>query len=391
MTLNLDKSNWKRVTLGEVIRHITDRVDPETSGLERFLAGEHIPSRSLTIKEWGVIGRDPVGPQFFKRFKPGHVLYLSRRTYLRKTAVPDFTGICGEKTFVLETLNPEVLSQEFLPFVMSAERFHTYAIAMSRGSVNPYINWGELKAYEFDLPPLDEQKRIADLLWALENHKQSIALGAVERVEKVYLEGLLAESVGELMPISSMGSVLMGRQRSPIHATGDHMMSYLRVANVGDNKLRLEDVKQMNFTPEEQERYDVRGGDILVSEGQSRELVGQSVLIPDLPERMCFQNTLIRFRADHSIVRPEYAQALFRACLHAGIFASIAAQTTSIAHLGVQRFAQLQVRVPSLHEQDKAMAELTCIQTARESSQAELSALVTLSAQISRRIFGTAE
>ena len=67
MTLNLDRSNWKHVTLGEVIRHVTDRVDPETSGLERFLAGEHIPSNSLEIREWGVIGQDPIGPMRFSQ------------------------------------------------------------------------------------------------------------------------------------------------------------------------------------------------------------------------------------------------------------------------------------------------------------------------------------
>lgn len=174
MTLNLDKSTWKRVCLRDVIRHVTDRVNAETSGLERFLAGEHIPSGSLSIREWGVIGRDPIGPMFFKRFRPGHVLYVSRRSYLRKTAVPDFIGICGEKTFVLETLNPTLLSQEFLPFLLSAERFHSYAVAMSRGSVNPYINWTDLAAYEFDLPPLHEQKRIAGLLWAVERHSEKL-------------------------------------------------------------------------------------------------------------------------------------------------------------------------------------------------------------------------
>lgn len=42
MSLNLDKSSWKRVAFRDVVRHITDRVDAETSGLERFLAGEHI-------------------------------------------------------------------------------------------------------------------------------------------------------------------------------------------------------------------------------------------------------------------------------------------------------------------------------------------------------------
>jgi type I restriction enzyme, S subunit len=176
MTLNLNKSAWKQVALGDVVRHVTDRVDPETSGLERFLAGEHIPSQSLEIRDWGIIGRDPVGPMFYKRFKPGHVLYVSRRAYLRKTAVPDFTGICGEKTFVLETINPGILLQEFLPFLLSAERFHAYAVAMSRGSVNPYINWTELAAYKFDLPSLAEQRRIGELMWAAGRHSKQVRI-----------------------------------------------------------------------------------------------------------------------------------------------------------------------------------------------------------------------
>ncbi len=175
MNLNLDKSAWKRVSLGEVAKHVTDRVDAETSGLERFLAGEHIPSNDLAITQWGVIGRDPIGPMFYKRFKPGHVLYVSRRSYLRKTAVPEFEGITGEKTFVLESRDESVLLQRFLPFVLSAEVFHSYAVANSRGSVNPYINWTELANYEFTLPPVDEQKRLADLLWAPEFHGQGLA------------------------------------------------------------------------------------------------------------------------------------------------------------------------------------------------------------------------
>lgn len=391
MSLNLDRSTWKRVKLGDVVLRSRAQADPFKGDVDRYVAGGHIDTDSVVISRSGDVTDGQMGSTFHYFFKPGQVLFVSARPYLRKTGIPDFAGVVADKTYVLDAVPDNGLLHDMLPFLLTSDRFVGFATQEATGSMNPRLLWGSMQRYEFDLPPLGEQKRVADLLWALERHKQGIALGAVERVEKLYLENLLAESVGELMPISSMGSVLMGRQRSPVHATGDHMISYLRVANVGDNELRLEDVKQMNFTPEEQERYNVRGGDILVSEGQSRELVGQSVLISDLPERMCFQNTLIRFRADHSTVRPEYAQALFRACLHGGIFASIAAQTTSIAHLGVQRFAQLQVRVPSLHEQDEAMAELARIQAARESVQAELSALAMLSTQISRRIFGAPE
>jgi type I restriction enzyme, S subunit len=391
VSLNLDRSIWKRVKLGDVVLRSRAQVDPFDGEVDRYVAGGHIDTGSVIIRRSGDVTDGQMGSTFHYLFEPGQVLFVSARPYLRKTGVPNFGGVVADKTYVLEAASDNGLLNDMLPFLLTSDRFVEYANQEATGSMNPRLLWGAMQRYEFDLPPLNEQKRIADLLWALERHKQSVASDAVERVEDIYLQSLLAESMGTLMQISSIGSVLMGRQRSPIHATGDHMISYLRVANVGDNKLRLEDVKQMNFTPEEQERYNVRSGDILLSEGQSRELVGQSVLISDLPERMCFQNTLIRFRANHSVVQPEYAQALFRACLRAGIFASIAAQTTSIAHLGVQRFAQLQVRVPSLREQDGVMAELAHIQAAREVVKAELGALETLSSQISRKIFGAAE
>ena len=209
MSLRLDKSAWKGVILGEIVRHITDRVDAESSGLERFLAGEHIPSGSLAITDWGVIGRDPIGPMFYKRFQPGHVLYVSRRTYLRKVAVPNFEGVTGEKTFVLKSVDSNVLLQEFLPFVLSAEVFHNYAIRNSRGSVNPYLNWGELAAYKFDLPPLNEQKRISSLLWAMERHRR--ALGRLDASLVAATNQLLSS---QLRPgdddISKYADVLVG-------------------------------------------------------------------------------------------------------------------------------------------------------------------------------------
>jgi type I restriction enzyme S subunit len=95
------------------------------------------------------------------------VLYGSRRTYLRKVAVPDFEGVTSNTTFVLEPKDPAVLLPELLPYLMSTDSFHSYSIQQSKGSVNPYINFSDLAGYEFALPPLDEQRRIADALAAM--------------------------------------------------------------------------------------------------------------------------------------------------------------------------------------------------------------------------------
>jgi type I restriction enzyme S subunit len=387
MTLNLDKSNWKRATLGEVIRHITDRVDPETSGLERFLAGEHIPSRSLTIKEWGVIGRDPVGPQFFKRFKPGHVLYLSRRTYLRKTAVPDFTGICGEKTFVMETLNPEVLSQEFLPFVMSAEPFHTYAIAMSRGSVNPYINWGDLKAYEFDLPPLDEQKRIADLLWAVEQEIQTVARLQLTSERAVRLRRRELMAMGEMVKASDVFAIEIGRQRSPKFQTGVSPVPYMRSANVKRGVVLTADVLSMDFTPQEVKRFALADGDVLVTEGCGSPLeVGAPARWDnDITGPVCFQNTLLRYRA--ASTDPGWLWQWAQFAFDEGRFREAAAGT-GILHIGLKRAKEMQVQVPDLETQRKIATLLEVLDNAGAAIAMRLKRARTLADSLSREVFG---
>ncbi len=157
----------------------------------------------------------------------------------------------------------------------------------------------------------------------------------------------------EVVPIGAAGAVIGGRQRSP-HNVGP-LSKYLRVANVFDGYISTEDVYEMPFTPEEKARFALRKDDILLNEGQSLELVGRSAIYHGDPPDCCFQNTLIRFRAN-PLVSTRFAQHIFQLYLHTGKFASIALQTTSIAHLGSGRFAALQMPLPSFGEQ-KAIAE----------------------------------
>lgn len=157
------------VKFGDVVRQVKDKVDPQTAGLERYVAGEHMDTDNLHIRRWGDVGAGYLGPAFHMRFQPGQILYGSRRTYLRKIAVADFEGITANTTYVIEPKDPEVLLPDFLPFVMSTERFHEHSIKQSKGSVNPYINFSDITWYEFPLPPVDEQRRIADLLWAADD------------------------------------------------------------------------------------------------------------------------------------------------------------------------------------------------------------------------------
>jgi len=157
--------------------------------------------------------------------------------------------------------------------------------------------------------------------------------------------------------ISQLGDVQLGRQRSPKHHSGTHMRPYLRVANVFEDRIDTADVKEMNFTPSEFKTYKLAYGDILLNEGQSLELVGRPAMYRNEVEGACFQNTLVRFRT-YDGLDPRLALLVFRAYFHTGRFQKIASWTTSIAHLGAGRFAELEFPLPPLAEQDVIVAEV---------------------------------
>jgi len=154
-----------------------------------------------------------------------------------------------------------------------------------------------------------------------------------------------------MMQVAATGEVQGGRQRSP-HMIEGRVVPYLRVANVFDGYIDFSDINEMPFKQREIETFRLIPGDILLNEGQSVELVGRCAMYVDGPEDCCYQNTLIRYRAGPE-TDANFAVQLFRYCQAIGIFSRIAVKTNSIAHLGVSRFAELELPFPPLPEQRK--------------------------------------
>lgn len=161
------------VKFGNIVRDVKINVDRSNNPYKHYVAGDHMDSEDLTIQRHGDFATDDVGPAFTRIFKPGQILYGSRRTYLKKIAVADFSGICANTTFVLESKDETVFLTRLLPFIMLSESFTRWSIAHSKGSTNPYVLFSDLADYEFDLPPIEEQRILADKLWAAYRLKES--------------------------------------------------------------------------------------------------------------------------------------------------------------------------------------------------------------------------
>ena len=161
------------VKFGDIVSDVKINVDRSNNPYAHYVAGDHMDSEDLTIHRYGNFATDDVGPAFTRIFKPGQILYGSRRTYLKKVAVADFNGICANTTFVLESKDESVFITRLLPFIMLSDAFTRWSIAHSKGSTNPYVLFSDLADYEFDLPSIEEQRVLADKLWAAYRLKES--------------------------------------------------------------------------------------------------------------------------------------------------------------------------------------------------------------------------
>lgn len=185
--------------------------------------------------------------------------------------------------------------------------------------------------------------------------------------------------------VSDVGEVQLGRQRSPNHHRGEHMRPYLRVANVYEDRIDTSDVMSMNFTPAEYETYRLEVGDILLNEGQSLEWVGRPAMYRGEVPGSCFQNTLVRFRA-HPPVLPLFALYVFRAYLHNKRFQKVARWTVNIAHLGADRFGQIEFPIPPIAEQQQIVAEIEARLTVVSKLEAQIAANLDRAARLRQSI-----
>lgn len=179
------------VKFGDIVRDVKINIDRTNNPYEHYVAGDHMDSEDLTIYRFGNFATDDVGPAFTRLFKPGQVLYGSRRTYLKKVAVANFEGICANTTFVLESKDETIFDSRLLPFIMLSDAFTRWSISHSKGSTNPYVLFSDLADYEFDLPSIEEQKTLADKLWAAYHLKESykkLLFATEEMVKSQFIE-----------------------------------------------------------------------------------------------------------------------------------------------------------------------------------------------------------
>jgi type I restriction enzyme, S subunit len=165
MTDSLATTTSTKVLLKDCCEEISQRIDnPAESGFERFVGLEHLETGETSISNWG--STEDVTSSM-KLFKTGDVIVARRNVYLRRAARAHFDGVCSGDGIVLRP-NSDICLSELLPFLLNTDAFWAYVTSQADGTMSKRITVKRLLSYEFPLPPLEKQRRIAEVLNASE-------------------------------------------------------------------------------------------------------------------------------------------------------------------------------------------------------------------------------
>lgn len=171
----------------EIAINSTQKKKPTEEDKVYYIGLEHIDPGCFDVVRWGS-DVAPTGDKLL--MQKGDVLFGKRRAYQRKVAIAPFDGIFSAHGMVLRP-NLKVIDANYFPFFISSDKFMETAVRISVGGLSPTINWKDLARQEFELPSLDEQKVLADKLWAAYRLKEAykkLLVATDEMVKSQFIE-----------------------------------------------------------------------------------------------------------------------------------------------------------------------------------------------------------
>ena len=300
-SLSIDKRNWTKVKLGDVVAEPRDTVkDFASEQIEHVVGLEHIDSEDIHLRRSASMDSSTT---FTKKFSAGDVLFGRRRAYLKKAAQAKFSGICSGDITVMRA--KEDLLPELLPFVVNNDKFFDYAVKHSAGGLSPRVKFKDLAHYEFLLPPKEQQEKLAELFVSLSAVlEQSLFL---LKNNEIYIESLVENNLtstrvgGILNDYCSNDGIRIGPFGSLLHAS-DYQSEGVPVvmpADIVDGVINEKGIARIsNKKAEELANYRLKENDILFP--RRGDLTKRAIVLNHQENWICGTGT-IRVRVNENV------------------------------------------------------------------------------------------
>ena len=137
--------------------------------------------------------------------------------------------------------------------------------------------------------------------------------------------------------------------------TGENFIDvpYMRVANVQDGHLDLKEIKSISVSKNDFQRYLLKRGDLLLTEGGDPDKLGRGTVWNDEIMNCIHQNHIFRVRPNRQLVHSIYLSHLMSSEYGKRYFLKAAKQTTGIASINMNQLKHFSFSLPPLALQEK--------------------------------------
>ncbi len=359
----------KKFRFAEIADSSKEKRMPVPDDKANYIGLEHLDTEDLDVHRWGS-DVDITGQKLV--MKKGDLLFGRRNTYLRRAAIAPHNGLFSAHGMILRP-NDKVVDPRFFPFFILSDYFMDAAIRISVGSLSPTVNWSTLKELEFSLPPLAEQKKLAETLWAM------------ERVKRAYKK-LLAETdaLAQARFVEMFGAIKKNCQLDAVCSSiqdGEHGsiprvdegFLFLSARNIreehvidlnGSTRISIESYQKIA------RRFNPEYGDVLLT---CAGTIGNAVIVPEI-EDFVADRGLMLLKPIQSLIDSRYLLAVFESNSVKRQIES-GSHGTALKHIFINQVKRISIPLPPLALQREFAAFIAQQEKAKASLKESLAAL----------------
>ena len=351
-----ESNHWARVRLSDVAEEYSVRIDnPSLSEYDFYIGSDCIGQYDFRIHKRSDASTITSAQ---KLFKEGDYLLVRRSLYgsdFRERAPrADFDGVCSADILTIRE-KKGVIADGFLIYVLYQKSLWDFIVSNSNGGLTRRIKWKQLADYEFDLPPIEEQRILADKLWAAYRLKESykkLLTATQEMVKSQFIE-MFYNGKYTVDKLREHIDVIRGVSYKPsdVYETHNENTSIvLRSNNIEGGQINFDDLVYVS-TERVSELQLLRVGDIVMcGSNGSKKLVGKAAMLQETPTiRTSFGAFCLGIRCKPTLV-PEYLATYFQTSLYRDEIEQLGSGS-NILNIKPDHIYDLEVPIPLYDEQ----------------------------------------
>lgn len=361
--------DWEVVKLSKIVSNRSEKYTPKEDEHLKYIALEHLDQETGRLLGTGISSESTSTKSVFYK---NDILFGKLRPYLRKYWFSDTDGVCSTEILALQPLqNPR-----FAFYSIQISNFIEEVSKKAFGTKMPRTSWKDIKDYDFALPPLSEQQRIAEILSSADTHLEKLdaIIDETQLLKKAMMQQLLTRGIGHTefkdTEIGQMPKVWEVKRLYEIsknkgeYGIGSKAVEYaknkpryLRITDFDEyGRLAYGDLK--SIAEEEYKKYILKKDDLVFA--RTGNTTGKSYLYREKDGKLVFAGFLIKFSIDSAKANSEF----IKYCCQTKVYwdwVKMSSTRSGQPGLNSNQYSDLKLPIPPLPEQHRIAEILSVI------------------------------